>query len=773
MNGRAEKIRFSILAPLTAAVVLLLCTFVSAVYWFEHRGIHADVLGRVDAVQRFFAERIEVDARILSALSERILADEGLQDAWLVGDRDALLAQAAPLFERFCSQYQVTHFYVHDVNQVCFVRAHEPSRYGDKIDRFTLRGAAETNQATWGIELGPLGTFTLRVVHPWQINGRTTGFVELGREIHHITPEIKQVCGVDVVFVINKSYLNRSRWEQARHLMSDKAEWDALSDSVVADSTGPRIPRELSENAKLSGAEGSRDVLDSIIEGRRYGCGATLLVDAGGRKVGKVIVMRDITASQAEMVRLLASMAAFSCIVGGVLFVLFYLHIGRIENRLAQAYANLRDEVERRKQTEKELQEHREHLQELVEQRTAELRTANEQLIREVAEREKVAGFLRESEQRFRQVADNAREWIWEVDAEGTYTFSSPAVERILGYKPEEIVGRKHFHDFFHPDDREELTKAALETFSRKLSFNNFTNRNIHRDGRTVWLSTSGVPLLDDSGNLRGYRGIDTDVTERKCAEEALEKLNQELQATVGELIRSNSQLRDFIHLAAHDLKTPLRGIGTLADWIADDYGDKLDDQGRQQIRLLLERVHRMGNLIDAILQYSRIRRSARNERVVDLQGLAAEVVAELSPPDNIKIVFNIALPPVVCQRALVKLVFYNLLRNAVTFMDKPSGLITIGCEQQGDFWRFSVADNGPGIEHKYFEKIFQIFQALSPAEQSESTGSGLAVAKKIVELYGGKIWLESEIGRGTTFFFTLPKQAAAIEAEKPAAVTA
>jgi len=142
-------------------------------------------------------------------------------------------------------------------------------------------------------------------------------------------------------------------------------------------------------------------------------------------------------------------------------------------------------------------------------------------MLAEAIERKRIEEALRESEERFRDIAENAVEWIWEVDTNGRYTYSSPVVEEVLGYKAEEVLG-KHFYDLFHPEDREELKKAAFEAFAQKEVFRGFINRNIHKNGKIVWLSTSGVSRLDAQGNLLGYRGADTDITERKRAEEAL-----------------------------------------------------------------------------------------------------------------------------------------------------------------------------------------------------------------------------------------------------------
>jgi PAS domain S-box-containing protein len=152
------------------------------------------------------------------------------------------------------------------------------------------------------------------------------------------------------------------------------------------------------------------------------------------------------------------------------------------------------------------------------------------------------------SEARFNDVAENAEEWIWEVDTNGLYTYASPIVERVLGYAPEEVVGKRHFYDFFHPDDREALKKAALEVFERGERFREFPNRNVHRDGQEVLIHTSGVPIVDESGNLVGYRGTDADVTQRLQAEQERERMAKELQRSLAEEIQI---LRGIIPICA------------------------------------------------------------------------------------------------------------------------------------------------------------------------------------------------------------------------------
>jgi signal transduction histidine kinase len=241
---------------------------------------------------------------------------------------------------------------------------------------------------------------------------------------------------------------------------------------------------------------------------------------------------------------------------------------------------------------------------------------------------------------------------------------------------------------------------------------------------------------------------------------EQMVKERTEKQAELLEKVdNTNKELKDFASIVSHDLKAPLRGIKSLATWILDDCSDKLGDQGNEQMNLLLGRVERMYSLIDGVLQYSRAGRTEEQIVQVNLDTFIPEVIDMLVPPENISITIENSMPVIECAETHIMQLFQNLMGNAIKYNDKPQGQIKIGCVEEDGFWKFSITDNGPGIDEKHFEKIFKMFQVLSVSEDVEGTGVGLTVAKKIVELYGGSIWVESEIGKGSTFFFTLPKQ--------------
>ena len=269
------------------------------------------------------------------------------------------------------------------------------------------------------------------------------------------------------------------------------------------------------------------------------------------------------------------------------------------------------------------------------------------------------------------------------------------------------------------------------------------------------------VKARDDLEERVNLRTADLTAANEQLTMEIAEREKSEARQAelLNTIAKTNEELKDFAYIISHDLKAPLRGITTLTEWIVNDYADKFDDEGKEQMKLLSARVCRMHNLIEGVLQYSRVGRVNEEQVQINLNEIVPEVIDMVSPPENIAVTIESELPVIVGEQTRIMQVFQNLISNAIKYMDKPNGQVKIGCVEEEKSWVFSVSDNGPGIEEKYFEKIFQIFQTLSSRDEFESTGVGLTVTKKIVELYGGKIWVESKLGQGSTFFFSFRKQ--------------
>ena len=347
---------------------------------------------------------------------------------------------------------------------------------------------------------------------------------------------------------------------------------------------------------------------------------------------------------------------------------------------------------------------------------------------------------------------DAASDGLALLDAAGLYTYVNAAHATMFGFATSEELLGKNWRILY---DDDELTRFQTEVFPELGA-----RRHWHGRARARRLDGTHFPealtlTLTPNGGLICVCRDDTLAVE---SEQKILALSRGLEARAQELTQVNRELSDFAHVVSHDLKAPLRGIGSLANWLQQDYADKLGPEGAEQLRMIGGRVARLSGLIDGILSYSRAGRTHRSQTVVSLDGLVRGTLEMLAPPAHITVAVASELPQIRMDPTKAQQLFQNLLSNAVKYMDKPSGRIAVSCVAADGFWHFSIADNGPGIEEKYFERVFQLFQTLAPRDEVESTGVGLAVVKKIVETEGGRIWIESVVGHGATFHFTLPR---------------
>ena len=358
---------------------------------------------------------------------------------------------------------------------------------------------------------------------------------------------------------------------------------------------------------------------------------------------------------------------------------------------------------------------------------------------------------LRDSEARMRAVFETAADGIITIDERGRIERVNPAAERMFGYAEAELAGR-NVSVLMPSPDRERhdgYLRHYVRTGERRVIGSGREVYGLRKDGGVFPMELAVTEMR--IGTARMFTGLVRDITARKDSERHTGTLLRELRA-------ANEELSNFAYVVSHDLKAPLRAIAALADWLATDYADRFDDEGREHMRLLISRAHRMGSLIDGILQYSRLGREGGTLRMVDVNAAVAEVVDLLAPPPSVVVTVAPGLPRVWTEPTRIRQVFHNLVSNAIKYMDKPEGTVAVACSDDDGYWRFSVADNGPGIEARHFERIFQLFQTLAPRDRVESTGVGLALVRKTVGLLGGRVWVESEPGKGSTFYFTLPK---------------
>ena len=417
---------------------------------------------------------------------------------------------------------------------------------------------------------------------------------------------------------------------------------------------------------------------------------------------------------------------------------------------------------------------------------------------------ESLQGLLRQNQ----LLLNSVGEGIYGMDTNGATTFINPAGTDMLGYTPEELVGLP-FHDIAHHTKPDGSPYPAVEC----PMCHAFRDGLVHRaDQEVLWrkdgthfpVQYTSTPIKDDDGTIIGAVVAFDDMTEQKQANEALLKWTQALE-------RSNKELDDFAYITSHDLKEPLRGIHNFSRFLVEDYAPLLGEEGNEQCQTIMRLSQRMEELINTLLYFSRIGRTDLAIHDVDLDRVVLDVLDTLQPrldEEKVSIRYPKPLPVMRCDEARVGEIFRNLITNAMKYNDKTDKWIEIGCvtadsnhrEARGGRWKaedettinapsssheirdtnderlhFYVRDNGIGIPEKHFEDIYRIFKRLQGRDKfGGGTGAGLTIVQKIIHRHGGKIWVESTVGEGTTFWFTLMSsvKSSAVGTYKPPPLT-
>ena len=365
---------------------------------------------------------------------------------------------------------------------------------------------------------------------------------------------------------------------------------------------------------------------------------------------------------------------------------------------------------------------------------------------RDVSIQRKYKESLEAQRLKYSQIIENMNLGLIEVDETGKVMMVNKSFEKMSGYSRADLMGinpRNLFLDDASAEHIEKENKKRLKGVSNSYEVTAKTKSNEKRH----WL-ISGAPNYDIDGNVIGSIGVHLDITELKLLENQKEILLDKLE-------KNNKELQEYAHIVSHDLKSPLRNVSALTAWLKEDFEDSFDEDGLQKFKHIEDTLSKMDQLIDGVLNYSSIDKKTAKIEKINLNTLLKTILNTIYVPPHINVTILHNLPTIHADSIKIEQLFQNLISNAINYMDKDEGWIKIDFSDKKSHYEFSVSDNGIGIPKKYFKKIFNIFQSVN---EKQSTGIGLSIVKRIVELYNGKIWLESELGKGTTFYFTLKK---------------
>ena len=353
---------------------------------------------------------------------------------------------------------------------------------------------------------------------------------------------------------------------------------------------------------------------------------------------------------------------------------------------------------------------------------------------------------LQAQKEKYSSIIANMNLGLVEVDNEDHVQLVNKSFCTLSGYTEKELYGKKlggllHVSD---PTTILEHQKKRLQGISDTYE----VNVQVKGGQKKHWL-ISGAPRYNEKGQVIGSIGIHLDITDQYELSKQKEQLLRDLES-------SNEGLQEYAHVVSHDLKSPLRSISALASWLEEDYADKLGPEGLSQLTLMQDKIASMDQLITGILKYSSIGSEKASFEICHTLELINHLRATIYWPEQIDLSFKGVMPSIMADKIQLQQLFQNLLSNAIAHMDKPKGQIEIGYKDKGALHEFSIKDNGVGIPKAYQEKIFEIFETLDTGKGS--SGIGLSIVKKIVQLHGGSIWVKSEYGAGATFYFTIRK---------------
>ena len=378
---------------------------------------------------------------------------------------------------------------------------------------------------------------------------------------------------------------------------------------------------------------------------------------------------------------------------------------------------------------------------------------------------------LIKSEEKYRLLAENISDVIWILDPETMrFLYVSPSVERLRGHTSEEILSQPLSASVLEAsaDDIINTTRNRVKAFlsGGEAPVKYYTDEIIqpHKNGSVILTEAISSYYINSENGRVEILGVSRDITDRRKAEEQVQKLNAELEQRVIErttqLEDTNKELQAFAYSVSHDLRAPLRAIDGFSKFVLEGYGQKLDSEGKRLLGMIRANTQKMDHLITDILALSRVSRSVHKVSRIDMTMMAQSMLNEVASGEILKkIDINInTLPEVQGDPIYIKQVWINLISNAIKFSsNKRKPKIEICGYTENDFNVYFVRDNGVGFDPDYSDKLFGVFQRLHKSDEFEGTGVGLAIVQRIIHRHGGKVWAEGKVGKGATFYFSLP----------------
>jgi len=793
--------------------------------------------------QAMYQQSLTDDTDTLSGIIYLLQNDKVLQNLFIERDRDLLLVQSQELFKHLRDTYRITHFYYHLPAGQNFLRVHSPTRHDDQIERITMQRAMASHELSSGIELGPLGTFTLRVVVPWKRDGEIIGYLELGEEIEHVTQRIATLMHVDLALIVCKKYTTRDGWQQGQQLMGRSGDWNLLKNYALLNTSfdflSPPIIAYLQNIVDIEGhSSHAWRVTPSLL------AQASSLADVSGHELGHFIIFVDTSDSIQDLHEATVKYASYSLSLLVLLLVLYWAYLGRIEQSIRQGKKELSRALEEQQEDQRKLEDILSTMGEgfiltmppgrnimqantkmvemlglpeeqllgcamtdfishesLVigkamteslnrgEQVRGELLVGNDtngyvpclvtaspvfnatgevtgsfSTWNDISDYKKTLNRLLETEENFNRVFYYTQDAVAIISGDQLVSCNEPFATMLGAADQAEVleINSDSLSPEFQSDGRSSHEKAeAMIAIAIDKGFHRFEWLHRKVSGEIFPVEVS-LNVLHHKGEVE-LHCLWKDLSKQKEYEHNLWHAAEDAKA-------ASRSKDEFLANMSHEIRTPMNGIIGLTRLTLDT---ELPEKQRGMLENVLYSAENLLGLLNDILDFSKIEAGqlTLEQHDFSLEAMMNHLVSTLSFQAQDKQLLledcsNYAVLPkyIKADELRLRQVVINLIGNGIKFT--PAGVVTICVENYSQHedehvLHFMVTDTGIGIPEDKQQSIFSTFTQAdtSTARNYGGTGLGLAISKQLVELMGGKIWLESVEGLGTTFHFTVHVQ--------------
>lgn len=705
----SNSILWKLLFPLVLTAVILISFYSGIFWWQQEQQLEDHVYRTITLASEEYDRSLQEQSATLAAELNWIIANGQFEEALMERDADKLQNKSGHLYERLSSVHSITHFYFHGTDRVNILRVHNPDKSGDIIDRFTTLEAERTGQISSGIELGPLGTFTLRVVEPVYYNGTLIGYMELGKEIEDILSSVARKSDSEIGVFIYKDKLDRESWENGVKMLGRDGNWSYYSSQVLIYSTmdfPPEIDQVVKSEKAISDHIEQKTIQEIESDNKTWYMTFLPLKDASDTEVGYMVVMQDVTEEKRIFTTNLNVIIFGSALFFTLLFIFYFMILHKTDKSILA------------------------NQQELI-----------------------------NSEEKFRNIFEGAVEGIKVTDVESDkFRYVNFALCDMLGYREEDLLQMKA--NDIHPEN--DLEKALTKSESRKRDKKVLLSDIpcLRKDGTIIYADISIFHAVIDGKESRV--GFYTDVTELKNIEKEIQEANlAKIAAEESSRIKS-----EFLANMSHELRTPLNSIIGFSDMLLTETFGSLNKKQFNYVNNISASGKHLLELINSVLDLSKVEagKMELNYEEVEIIPVFKEVKDVLGPmaaKKNIALKCNMSeqFPiSIYADRIKFKQILYNLINNAIKFTDS-GGHVSFDASIKDNMLYVSVTDTGIGISESDRKKLFSPFGQLdsSTAKVHQGTGLGLYIVKMFVELHGGEVWVTSTPGEGSTFSLCIP----------------